>query len=124
MERNGAGSCTCISGYHGDPYIGCRPECVQNNDCPHDKACLGMKCRNPCPGSCGVNAECNVINHIPQCFCIPGFTGNADTFCKKIEPSMNIINSNGPLNSWLRFFLIALIDLKENLHLCLFSNII
>lgn len=83
MERNGAGSCTCITGYHGDPYIGCRPECMRNNDCPHDKACLGMKCRNPCPGSCGLNAECEVINHIPQCFCPPEYTGNPVQLCKK-----------------------------------------
>lgn len=87
MEKNGAGSCTCIIDYHGDPYVGCRPECVQNNDCPSDRTCLGMKCRDPCPGSCGLNAQCRVINHIPACFCNAGFTGNANTLCKKIEPS-------------------------------------
>lgn len=88
MEKNGAGSCTCITGFHGDPYVRCRPECIQNNDCSSDKACLGMKCRDPCLGSCGLNAQCRVINHIPDCFCISGFTGNANILCKKIEPSM------------------------------------
>ncbi|VEN46221.1 unnamed protein product [Callosobruchus maculatus] len=85
-ERNGAGACACIEGYFGDPYSGCRPECVTNNDCPHDKACLAMKCVDPCTGCCGVNAECRVIHHNPQCHCLPGFTGNALLFCREIEP--------------------------------------
>lgn len=86
-EKNGAGSCICVEGYFGDPYSGCRPECVTSNECSHDKACLNMKCVNPCPGTCGVNAECSVINHNPQCFCSPGYTGNALFICRKIEPS-------------------------------------
>lgn len=85
--RNGVGSCTCVKGYFGDPYTGCRPECVTSNDCPSNKACLGMKCRDPCPGSCGINAECRVFNHNPQCYCISGYTGNALTICRAIEPS-------------------------------------
>lgn len=42
--RNGAGSCVCQELYFGDPYVGCRPECVQNNDCPTTKACSQNKC--------------------------------------------------------------------------------
>lgn len=93
-ERNGAGACTCIPEYHGDPYTGCRPECISNYDCPHDNACLGMKCRNPCAGNCGVNAECTVINHNPQCYCIQGYTGNALVHCREIPPRKNINNAN------------------------------
>lgn len=86
-ERNGAGSCTCVKNYFGDPYAGCRPECLMNNDCPHDRACLAMKCRDPCPGSCGLNAECKVMNHNPQCYCRPGYTGNALNLCREIPAS-------------------------------------
>lgn len=83
-ELNGAGSCTCLTDYFGDPYVGCRPECLVNDECPFDKACLGKKCLDPCPGSCGINAGCQVINHIPECSCLPGFTGDALQFCKEI----------------------------------------
>lgn len=42
--RNGAGSCKCIDLHFGDPYTGCRPECVVNADCPQNKACTRNKC--------------------------------------------------------------------------------
>lgn len=80
-ERNGAGACSCLPDYFGDPYSGCRPECVTNNDCPRTNACLNNKCFDPCPGVCGRNAECRVINHAPQCTCVIGFTGNPLTGC-------------------------------------------
>lgn len=78
------GICTCLPEYQGDPYNGCRPECVLNNDCPRDKACVRNKCIDPCPGTCGQNAECAVINHIPMCTCIRGYIGNAFVICTKI----------------------------------------
>lgn len=80
-EQNGAGACTCISDYIGNPYEGCRPECVINTDCPSNKACINTKCRDPCPGSCGTNAVCQAINHVPSCNCIPGYTGNPFQYC-------------------------------------------
>lgn len=82
-EHSGAGSCSCLPEFHGDPYVGCRPECLMSSECPFNKACLNMKCGDPCPGSCGINAECRVINHIPECSCLPGFTGDALTICKE-----------------------------------------
>lgn len=81
------GICTCLPEYQGDPYAACRPECVLNNDCPKNRACIRMKCVDPCPGTCGQNAECAVINHIPMCTCLPGYSGNAFTFCSKIPGS-------------------------------------
>jgi hypothetical protein len=75
------GVCTCIPEYQGDPYQACRPECVLNTDCPRDKACVRNKCINPCPGTCGQNAICDVINHIPMCSCPQGMTGNAFANC-------------------------------------------
>lgn len=79
------GVCTCLAEYQGDPYKGCRPECILNNDCPRDKACISKKCKDPCPGTCGQNAECNVVNHIPMCACPSGYTGNAFVLCKPVE---------------------------------------
>lgn len=53
--RNSAGSCTCLPDYEGDPYVGCYPECVLNQDCPTDKVCRRHKCEDPCPGLCGLS---------------------------------------------------------------------
>lgn len=75
------GVCTCLAEYQGDPYIGCRPECVLNTDCPQNRACVRNKCVNPCPGICGRNAECLVYNHIPMCTCPSGMIGNAFVQC-------------------------------------------
>lgn len=83
-EHNGVGSCTCMQDYFGDPYIGCRPECLQSFDCPFNFACINAKCVDPCENSCGMNAECSVINHSPMCYCAPGYTGNAVIGCHPI----------------------------------------
>jgi len=80
-ERNGAGSCSCLPEYFGDPYTGCRPECVTNSDCDRSKSCMNNKCRDPCPGVCGLNAECRVINHSPSCYCPVGYTGDPTLSC-------------------------------------------
>lgn len=79
------GVCSCLLDYQGDPYRGCRPECVLNNDCPRDKACIRSKCLDACVGTCGLNAQCTVTNHIPICSCLAGFTGNAFVSCSKLE---------------------------------------
>lgn len=76
------GSCSCLPEYQGDPYTGCRPECVLNSDCDLPRACIRNKCVDPCPGTCGQNAQCNVYNHIPMCSCLPGMTGNAFLSCR------------------------------------------
>jgi len=83
-EHNNAGSCTCLPDYFGNPYEGCRPECVINSDCPSNKACVRNKCVDPCPGTCGQNADCQVVNHLPTCTCRPGFTGDPFQFCRVI----------------------------------------
>lgn len=79
------GVCSCLPEYQGDPYFGCRPECVLSTDCPLDKACFRSKCVDPCRDMCGVNAECNVYNHVAICSCPMGHTGDAFTHCKIIE---------------------------------------
>ena len=68
----------------GNPYEGCRPECVVDTDCPSTLSCIRSKCQNPCPGTCGTNTECRVINHRPACTCIQGYTGNPFQYCTPI----------------------------------------
>ena len=84
-EQNSAGSCTCVQDYIGNPYEGCRPECTLNTDCTSNKACLRNKCRDPCPGTCGQYAQCQVINHLPTCTCLPSYTGDPFVYCRPVE---------------------------------------
>jgi hypothetical protein len=86
-EKNGAGSCSCMPDYYGDPYISCRPECILATDCDRSKTCFNTKCVDPCPGSCGLNADCRVVYHSPTCSCKPGFTGNPTQYCREIPLS-------------------------------------
>ena len=83
QNRNRAAACQCIPEYFGDPYVACRPECVVNSDCPSDKACQRNKCIDPCPGTCGINAECRVLNHVPSCTCIVGYIGDPFNACRQ-----------------------------------------
>lgn len=69
--------------YHGDPYSGCRPECIQNTDCPTDKTCLNTRCVDPCAGLCAVDAVCRVLRHQPDCRCPEGYTGNPLVQCRQ-----------------------------------------
>lgn len=79
-DRNGKAHCKCIDNYIGQPP-NCRPECVINPDCPSNQACVQNKCKDPCPGSCGVNAECNVVSHTVSCSCREKYTGNPFLQC-------------------------------------------
>lgn len=79
--RNSAGACTCTPEFFGNPYEGCRPECIMNSDCPLNRACFRNKCQNPCQGLCGPNAECRVTNHLPSCSCLIGYLGDPYSYC-------------------------------------------
>lgn len=59
----------------------CRPECTINQDCPSNRACFNQKCADPCVGSCGFNAICNVQNHQPICNCFDGYEGDPYSGC-------------------------------------------
>lgn len=48
-----------------------------------NKACIREKCMDPCPGSCGLDAHCSVMNHIPSCICPEGFIGDPFTNCQR-----------------------------------------
>lgn len=76
------GKCSCPSEYLGDPYVECRPECISNNECPINLACIRNKCKDPCPGTCGQDAVCSVYNHIPVCSCPERMSGNPFIACK------------------------------------------
>ena len=68
-ERNNQCICSCLPEYIGDPP-NCRPECLVNSECSQNLACIDQRCASPCrPGICGLNAECNVINHNAICSC-------------------------------------------------------
>jgi len=80
------GVCTCLPEYHGDPYQGCRPECIMNTECARNRACMRNKCDDPCPGTCGQNAICEVINHVPSCRCPDGMEGSPFIACRPALP--------------------------------------
>lgn len=75
--------CSCVENYIGSPPY-CRPACITNQECPQNKACIQEKCQNPCVNSCGLNAECQVVNHNPFCSCIHGYQGDAFVGCSII----------------------------------------
>lgn len=75
--------CSCQINYIGSPPY-CRPECVINQECSQNKACVREKCIDPCVGICGQNAKCNVVNHTPFCSCNKGYEGDAFVGCTKV----------------------------------------
>lgn len=79
-------SCTCLQNYIGSPP-NCRPECTINSECVSNRACIREKCRDPCPGSCGIGAQCTVINHTPTCTCPEGYTGDPFNNCFPKPPT-------------------------------------
>lgn len=86
-EVNQQAVCSCIQGFIGSPP-NCRPECTSNSECPLSQACLNQKCRDPCPGTCGRNARCTVVNHNPFCTCPDRHTGNPFISCTLISKSL------------------------------------
>lgn len=85
----GTPSCSCLATFIGSPP-NCRPECTINSECSSNLACINEKCRDPCAGSCGTIAECNVINHIPICTCPDGYTGDPFNSCHLKPPPCKI----------------------------------
>lgn len=73
--------CSCLPNYFGQPP-NCRPECTVNSECPQNRACINQRCRDPCLGSCGSNAECRTVSHSPVCYCAIGFTGDPFSGCQ------------------------------------------
>lgn len=86
-QANNTFSCMCKPGFFGNPWLACRPECVLNTECPFNKACISNKCRDPCAGACGVNAQCDIINHVPVCYCPADFSGDPFVSCYPFRPT-------------------------------------
>lgn len=74
-EVNGQAVCSCLHEYIGNPP-NCHPECTTSSECPLNEACINSKCVDPCPGTCGINANCHVNNHSPICTCVNSYTGD------------------------------------------------
>lgn len=77
-------ACSCLANYMGIPP-NCRPECTINHECPYNRACMNQKCIDPCPGSCGFNTQCVVINHTPSCTCDINYTGDPFQGCTLVQ---------------------------------------
>lgn len=77
--------CTCPRGYSGNALVACRRgECFNDSECPDHLACFDYKCKDPCKGpdtSCGVNAQCKVVNHGAICSCPQGYQGDPVNGC-------------------------------------------
>ena len=76
--------CSCLPGFKGSPPF-CQPECIVSSECTLNKACVGQKCIDPCPGTCGANANCQVFNHNPICSCPQGLRGDPFVSCQYYE---------------------------------------
>ena len=96
--------CFCLPNYIGSPP-NCRPECSVNTDCPSNHACISEKCRDPCIGSCGQNADCRVQNHIPTCLCQQDYTGDPFSLCSPIIKGKNVTLIGALFHFFLIFFI-------------------
>lgn len=79
-EVNKYAVCSCHPNCIGTPPS-CRPECMISSECALNLACINQKCLDPCPGTCGISARCQVVNHNPICSCLNGFTGDPFIRC-------------------------------------------
>lgn len=80
--------CSCPADTKGNPKESCiKIECSDNYDCDSRKSCLENHCVDLCSFSnaCGQNALCNVVNHVRNCACMPGFTGNPILGCTQAQ---------------------------------------
>lgn len=87
---NGHAVCSCLPGYFGNPP-NCHPECITSSECPQDKSCINQICSDPCPGTCGYNAQCRVVNHSPICSCNPGYYGDPFVRCAIAESKNAVV---------------------------------
>lgn len=79
--------CECLPGYVSSGSGTCKPspiiidrQCMEDSDCPSNRACFNAICVDPC--NCGPNSECRVKDHKPICSCLPGYDGNPEIECK------------------------------------------
>ena len=64
--------------------VDAKPQCSSDLECDVDKICYQGSCIFACSRvSCGQNAICTPEFHQGKCKCLPGFSGNPDSGCKK-----------------------------------------
>jgi len=90
-ELNGQVVCTCAPEFLGSPPL-CRPECTLSSDCRPNEACANQKCKDPCPGTCGIQARCVVVNHNPICLCPERYTGDPFIRCDIMSKPISVQN--------------------------------
>lgn len=61
--------------------------CKSSSDCTLSESCVNELCTSPC--NCGIDSECHVQNHHPICVCKPGYSGNPQYGCFKLECQSN-----------------------------------
>lgn len=105
--RGDSPACSCIANYIGVPP-NCRPECTINPECPPHLACMQKKCRDPCIGLCGSNAQCSVVNHHAVCACAEGYTGNPFSTCEPVVKGEYTFKEKEFFVSFLSFFFFSL----------------
>lgn len=88
---NHAIQCHCNDGFFGNPYIECTSiiGCRVDSECSPHEACINGKCGSPC--NCGVNAICDVQNHVATCQCPPNYVGEPLVAC---TPPLNPCDPN------------------------------
>lgn len=83
LQHDETAVCSCLPNYIGRAP-NCRPECTTNSECARNLACINERCVNPCIGTCGSSATCNVYNHQASCTCLAGYTGDPFSSCSPI----------------------------------------
>lgn len=88
-EALGRPVCSCPIGYSGNPLVHCRrSECLDHSECASHLSCRNGNCISPCAGTCGVNADCTVRNHVPVCSCPRGYRGDPFSYCTRADPGL------------------------------------
>lgn len=103
-----------MPGFLGNPP-NCRPECVISSDCPRNQACNNQKCIDPCSGTCGWKALCQVVNHNPVCSCPSGFTGDPFFRCEFISKNHYLLFSKKISNKFLIYITFIYFDSCETI---------
>lgn len=78
--------CQCLPGFVGQPPL-CQPGCIRNTDCPKNQGCISDKCQDPCIAACGLKAICQVVDHVPRCYCEANHVGDPYEQCIPSEPA-------------------------------------
>merc|ERR1712080_29843 len=77
---NHRAQCSYPPDFLGDAYSRCYTECTRHSDCASNKACVRLRCQDPCfepnPNVCGQGATCEATNHKAVCSCPRGYTGD------------------------------------------------